>query len=462
MFNNISILNQTYKFHFIGIGGIGMSGLAKILLTKGFSVSGSDTKKSVLTDELIKLGAKIYFGHSKDNLANANVVVYSAAIKSDNCEFEEAINRKVILIPRSELLNEISSFSISIAVSGMHGKTTTSSILSKIFLDNSFDPTILLGGIAPFIKSNSYCGRGNYTIYEACEAYGALYSYNPTFIIVTNIELEHLDYFNNLDHILKEFNDFINRIPFYGKLFINGDDKNLIQLTRLYRKPLFSFGIENLNLTLSAKDIKYNTTSTSFDLIFNNKNIGKINSPLYGKHNVYNVLAAISVSLSLGINFEFVSQSIKNFVNSERRLQYIGQTKTVKVFSDYAHHPTEISATLDSIRQLDPKARVITIFQPHLYSRTKQFVKEFANSLEKSDLVYLLPIYPARELPMQGVSSENIEKLLKDKKIKTSCFSSDEELLIHLKGFEFNRDIILLVGAGDIHDFATKVLEVIG
>ncbi len=305
-----------YKFHFIGIGGIGMSGLAKILLNTGYKVSGSDKNKSWLTEELIKLGAIINYGHSKDNIEDANVIIYSAAIKEDNVEFKEALLKGIPIINRAEMLSELADPFYSIAVTGTHGKTTTATILSKILFDSFFEPTIILGGIAPFIQSNSYKGSGNYSVYEACEAYGSLRYYKPSIAIVTNVDMDHFDYFNSIDEVKMEFNHFIKRIPFYGKIFLNRDDPLSMDIAKDCFKPISFYGINSSDAELRAIDINFKIDSTSFKLLHNDSIVGTITYPLYGLHNVYNILSAISAAIYLNIDFLSIARSLKGFVNS--------------------------------------------------------------------------------------------------------------------------------------------------
>ncbi len=437
-----------------------MSGLAKILLESGYEVSGSDIKPTRITEKLADLGASIHIGHSAANIQNSNIVVHSAAIKNENCEYQEAVKHNITLINRSEMLNIIASHYFAVAVTGTHGKTTTGSILAKILFDYSLDPAIILGGVAPFIESNAYFGKGKYSVYEACEAYGSLHYYKPQSVVITNLDLDHIDYFQSINSLKEEFIDFIKCIPFYGKLFINGDDPDLVDIIKNFKKPVCLFGTKESKLNLKAKNIKYLSSSTNFDLEYDKQYIGTISSPLFGEHNVYNALAAIAAALYLKIDFNSIAKSILTFVNSDRRLQLVGEKRNVKVFNDYAHHPTEVKATLEAMRQFDNKSRLIAVFQPHLFSRTKMFYKEFANALALSDFTCILPIYPAREKPINGVSADLIAQELKlnYQNSEFKLLSSKNSLLDFLDSFLQADDVLLLMGAGDIEELGDKII----
>ncbi len=460
-FNSFEEISKDFRLYFIGIGGIGMSGLAKIMLTHGYSVSGSDKKLSDITYDLSKHGASIYNHHSADNISDSNVVVYSSAIQKDNPEIRKALELGIPVISRAELLGTITNMSYGIAIAGTHGKTTTSSILGKILYDASLDPNIILGGIAPFIDSNVYCGKGKYTVFEACEAYGSLAPIHPKIALITNLELDHLDYFKSLEHIQNDFYDFITNIPFYGKLYINGDDPNTIDIISKFYKPVVRFGLHHPNINVKAIDINYLSSGTTFNVIHDNKELGYVKTNLYGEHNVYNILGAVAVSLSLDITFEQIVQSLEQFTNSERRLQLVGQHNSIRVFSDYAHHPTEVLATIRGARQLaGSSSRIISIFQPHLFSRTQKFHVEFAQALAESDLICLMPIYPARETPIPGVTTKLIKDILDDRFDHNSwLFTNEKELFRFLKKETMSHDIILTLGAGDINELCPSILS---
>ncbi len=446
------------SYHFIGIGGIGMSSIANILLQKGLKVSGSDIKKSAITNQLEKNGAKIYIGHSENNVNENQIIIYSAAIDKSNPELNIAVKKNLIMIPRAKMLAEIVKDKINIAITGTHGKTTTSSLISKILFDNYYDPTIILGGIPPFLNSNSFFGKGKYAVYEACESYGSLYEYMPNLTLINNLELEHTDYFISLENIIKEFTLYVKRLPSNGFLFFNADDKNLFDITRNIKSTsLVSFGLERES-TFSAENILFDKIGTSFNVNYKNQRLGNIISPLFGTHNIYNVLASISLLITLNVSFENIKKSIMSFKNSDRRLQLIYSNDNQKIYSDYAHHPTEINATLKAIKQLHPNEKILTVFQPHLYSRTKEFQTQYSEVLSYSYFVDILPIYAAREQPIKGITSEIIYNKIKD---KTNCrlYNSikDFELFFLSNHKEF--DVILFLGAGDIHEIAQQLVS---
>lgn len=495
--------DPTLHFHFIGIGGSGMSGLARILLSAGYSVSGSDLKNSFLTKELESKGAKIFTGHSSQNLGTSDFVIYSSAVPENNPERKQAIKQGILTLSRSDFMNRmIQNYPFRIAITGTHGKTTTSSILAEILLRAKQDPLILLGSTASFIQSNAHYGQGNYAVFEACEAYGSLAHYRPNWIILTNIDWDHRDYFHSLEQLKEEFQNWIQNLaslisyPSEVILFMNADDPYSQELLQKIIKDfpnlqikILSFGIQRGEY--QARYIQYKSTGTQFQIFKKEKEnqagkeqekeeyLASIDSPLYGEHNVYNVLSAFSLAVNLGnleLNLPFIRESISEYQGSQIRLEFMGkkikkknidqseETIAISIWRDYAHHPREIRATLSALRQKNQgsDSKILSIFQPHLYSRTKYFYREFAKALTESDEIVLLPIFPAREEPIEGVNSQLIlEKIPHTKNV--SLFESSEswqELFQYLSQKKWQEDwTILLLGAGDIHDYVPQILS---
>ncbi|RJP24806.1 MAG: UDP-N-acetylmuramate--L-alanine ligase [Candidatus Abyssobacteria bacterium SURF_5] len=472
-----AVIRTVQKVHFVGIGGIGMSGLAEILLNLGYQVSGSDPQPSPITSRLEKLGAVFYDHHDADNIHGANIVVYSAAIPRDNPELLAAQKAKIPAIPRSEMLADLMRMKPNaIAVAGTHGKTTTTSMIAAILEKADIESTAIIGGILNRKGSNVSWGTGDYLVAEADEHDGSFLKLFPTITVVTSIDAEHLEYYGTIDAIRRAFLDFSNRIPFYGFSVVNKEDVNVRDILPQVRSNLITYAI-NYPADLEAVSIKTNPPSlqngvyklelmeTSFDVKNSNANLGpigvlgRVKVKAAGKHNVLNALAAISVGLGLGMPFQQVSDGLLLYDGVERRLQIKANFNGLLVVEDYAHHPTEISATLDAVSHLGGK-RILAIFQPHLYSRTKFFTKEFAQSLLATSKLMITEIYKAREEPMPGVSGLNIVNEARKLGHPDAEFFEDKFAIpdaiekIMQKG-----DVILVLGAGDIWKIADGIAD---
>jgi len=457
--------NKKRVIHFVGIGGIGMSGIAEVLHTMGYKVKGSDLKDTHITEHLRNLGIEVYIGHKRENVGNADVIVYSNAVPEENPEIIEARERNIPIIPRAEMLNELLRIKRGIGISGTHGKTTTTSMTSFILNEANFDPTMIIGGILKNIKSNAKLGNGEFLVYEACEAFGSIdYFSSGEIICITNIDDDHLEYYHTMDNLINTFLNFINRIPFYGFAVLNGDDKNIRLLIPKIRKNYYLFGLKNKDCHFYGYDVKMDGFVTSFKVNFRGNFLGEFTLKLPGIHNVYNSLAAIAISYNLGVDVDTIKKALFNFVNAKRRFEFIGEVNNIYIVDDYGHHPTEIEATIDAANQLKNGKirRIIVLFQPHLYSRTQLHHVNFGLSLMKSDYVILNEIYPAREKPIPGVTSALIEEVFKRHNyFKYYYAHSFEESINKVKEIAREGDLFITMGAGDINSLGHKIIEVL-
>lgn len=447
------------KIHFVGIGGIGMSGIAELLHNMGYIITGSDIKESENTKRLQELGIKVYSSHSKENLGDADVVVYTSALDlEENVELKEAFMRKIPVIPRAEMLAELMRMKFSIAVAGTHGKSTTTSLIGSILTGSKFDPTIVLGGRLKSSGDNAKLGESEYLVAEADESDRSFLKLFPTIAVITNIDREHLDFYKDLDDIKQTFTKFANSVPFYGSVYLCMDDPNSLSIRSDIDKRVITFGLSP-NADIKGLDIERKDFTYSFDLIGNGEKLGRINLSLPGVHNMINAVAACGVCLELGIGFDKIKEGIEACKGVSRRFERKGFENGILVIDDYAHHPREIEATLKSARE-GWKGRIIAVFQPHLYSRTILLKKEFGKAFFQADKVIITDIYPAREEEIPGVSGEIIKDQCKDFGHKDVIYLENiknipEYLLPELK----EGDMILLLGAGNIYKIADDIIE---
>ena len=435
--------------HFIGIGGISMSGLAEILLEEGFTITGSDSKESPLTRHLEEKGARIYYGQKASNIEaepGIQVVVYTAAIHPDNPEFKAAKDKNIPMLTRAELLGELMrNYKESVAVSGTHGKTTTTSMITDILLAADTDPTISVGGILKDIGGNIRVGGPDLFVTEACEYTNSFLSFYPTIEVILNIEEDHLDFFKDINDIRHSFRLFAEKLPKGGLLVINSSIENINEITSGLPCRIVTFG-KDLSSMYTAQNITYDEFARpSYDLVVQGEIVNRITLGVTGEHNVYNSLAAIAVAMELGIGFDAIMSGLKNFKGTDRRFEKKGEIGGVTIIDDYAHHPDEIKASISSLRALYAGKKISVVFQPHLYSRTRDFCDEFAAALSLADELLLLDIYPAREQPIPGVTSRIIFDKVKCER-KELC--SKEKLLETIK--ERNFEVLITLGAGDI------------
>lgn len=457
------MINLTdYKsIHCIGIGGIGLSAIGEILLSRGYNVTGSDMKESEITSKLASKGARIFIGHRAENVENADLIVYSAAVGADNPELMEAAKRNIPAITRAQMLGILmDEYENSIAISGTHGKTTTTSMVSLILERAKFEPTILVGGNLSEIGGNVKVGESQYFVTEACEYMDSFLSLKPKIEIILNIDSDHLDYFKDIDHIVNSFDKFASLVPTDGLVvayeanpFVNKVIKDL--------KNVVTFGL-NENCTYYAKDIVFNENGMpSFDVEKDRKNLSRIQLSVPGEHNILNALAAFACCHSLGVDMAVIKETLENYHGTQRRFDIVGTTeKGVKIVDDYAHHPTEIEATLTACQNI-PHNKLWCLFQPHTYTRTIALFDEFAKAFEKADVLVLAEIYAAREKNIYKISSEqlaeSIKKAYPDKKV---MFMSDfRNIADYVCKNSQKGDLVLTMGAGDIYKVGEMILE---
>ena len=451
--------------HFIGIGGIGMSGIAEILFQSGYHVQGSDLKQSNNTNRLEKLGIKVYIGQKKSNIINAKIIVVSTAISETNEEYITAKKMYLPIVHRSEMLGELMRLKQSIAIAGTHGKTTTTSLIAKMVEENGMDPTIINGGIITSLNSNARLGNGEWMVVEADESDGSFSKLNPTAAIITNIDLEHLDYHKNEDNLENAFYNFVSSIPFYGFVCLCIDNPRTQRLiSKLENKKVITYGM-SANADIRATNIYYKNNKMNFSLnIKNNKefeeNVYKIEFSMIGMHNIQNALATIATGIELKIPLTKIKNTLKNFTGVERRFQKVGNFKNTTIIDDYGHHPVEINSALSAARFLAPESKIIAIFQPHRYSILKDLFDDFCSCFNKADHVFLLDVYAAGEKSIKKFESINLEKGLADYGHKNVLYIQNQNLIAKnlLKLIQPN-DLIICLGAGSITKIANNLEE---
>jgi UDP-N-acetylmuramate--alanine ligase len=449
-------LAKTEIIHFIGIGGIGMSGLALIMKRMDFNVQGSDVLISKNIERLKKDKIKVNVKHAKKNIRSATIVVISSAIKKNNPELIEARRKQLPIYKRGEMLANIVSLTKNIVVTGSHGKTTTTSLLAAIFSKTKLDPTIINGGVLNEIKSSAKLGKSDWCILEADESDGSFIHVPPTYSIVTNIDREHMDYYNSINDLKNLFIKFINKVPSFGKSFICIDDKNNKDLLKKIKiKNFYTYGV-NLKSQFRIRNIKQAKDFSVFDLVINlpgkkNIMINKIKIPLLGIHNILNATAAIAVALTIGISKNIIKSGLKEFKGVQRRFNKIFTYRETSFYDDYAHHPTEIKEVLNGVRAAYKKEEVVCVFQPHRISRLKDLKKEFSLSFKKADTVILCPVYAAGEKMKLGFNYTNFAKtIIKNSKVKLFMINNQYELAKLIKNTIYGKKIVVGMGAGTI------------
>ena len=450
------MFKKIQRIHFVGIGGAGMSGIAEVLATLGYKVSGSDLKETDVTRRLRTLGASIFIGHRAEHMEGAHVVVTSTAVSSDNPEVIAAKARGVPVIPRIEMLAELARLKYTIAVAGTHGKTTTTSMVASVLQAGGLDPTVIVGGRLKHIDSGARLGRGDYLVAEADESDGSFLRLSPALAIITNIDNDHLDYYHTFDRIGEAFVQYANRVPFYGCVIACLDDPPLRARIPHISRRVVTYGIDQ-PAQVRARQLIVETGGTSFDVVEEGEVLGRVRLGVPGKHNVLNALAALAAGQELGIPFSQIAQGLGAFEGVGRRLELKGETQGITVIDDYGHHPTEIRATLAALRERYPKRRLVALFQPHRYSRTQALHDEFAQCFGDADRVYLLDIYPAGEKPLDGVTAELILKPLKKNHPAASALPASmtpERLREELR----EGDVVLTLGAGDVWKWGERLL----
>jgi UDP-N-acetylmuramate--alanine ligase len=454
MFKNIK------KVHFVGIGGIGMSGIAEILLSQGFEISGSDKSKSEVTDRLESLGIKVYEGHSPENLKDADVLVYSSAVHTDNPEVKAAIDRKIPIIKRSEMLAETMRMKYGIGIAGTHGKTTTTSMVGLTLTEGGIDPTIIVGGkLSGLGGTNARLGNGEFIVVEADEFDRTFLKLTPTIAALTTLESEHLDTYKDLDDIKGAFIEFANKVPFYGFVTLCLDEPALQDIMPHINKKIITYGL-NVQSDVRATDITHNGFASSYKVKYFGKDLGEITLKIPGDHNIKNSLVAVVIGKELGIDFKIIKSALESFSGVFRRFE-VKYNKEIMVIDDYAHHPTESAATLKGIRDGWDR-RLVAVFQPHLYSRTKDFYQEFGRAFLNSDVFICTDIYPARELPIEGVTGDLIADITKKFGHKNVHYVADKKNVpALLNEIKKDGDIIVTMGAGDIWKYGEQFVAML-
>lgn len=453
--------NQPIHVHFIGIGGISMSGLAEILQKRGFQISGSDAKSSDLTDHLSQSGMVIYIGQRASNINDSiDLVVYTAAIHPDNPEYLEAVNRQIPMLSRADLLGQImKNYPIPVAVSGTHGKTTTTSMISEILLVADLDPTLTIGGILPTIGGNLRIGKSPYFVTEACEYTNSFLSFFPKIAIILNVEADHLDFFKDLDDILDSFHRFAALLPEDGTLIINGEIEGIEKITKDLNCQIITFG-NSPEFDYYPSEISYDQKACgNYILNRKNKDSRKIQLGVTGEHNIINSLSAVALSDLLQISETVVDTALNHFRGTDRRFQLKGEIGGITIIDDYAHHPTEIAATLKTAQNY-PHKTLWCVFQPHTYTRTKALLKDFAKALTLADKVILCDIYAARETDTLGVNSLTLLTELKALGQECYYFPSFDEIENFLLENCINGDLLITMGAGDVVEIGESILGI--
>ena len=440
-----------------------MSGIAEVLTNLAFEVSGSDLKKSKNTERLEKLGVKVFEGHKAENVGDAQVVVYSSAVKADNPEIVFAKERKIPVIPRAEMLAELMTLKpYSVGVAGSHGKTSTTSMVATILGHAGVEPTTIVGGVVDTLGSNAKLGTSDWFVIEADESDRSFLMLNPTISVVTNIDREHMESYKGMEDVFECFTDFSNKVPFYGACVLCLDDPNVQSIIPSIKRRIVTYGF-TAQADVSAHNIVQNENfGSKFDVWKGTKNLGEINLPVPGKHNVYNALAATTVALELDIPFEKISEAFEKFKNADRRFQFKGEAKGIAVVDDYGHHPTEISATLSAAKNGSGGKRTVVVFQPHRYTRTNELMEDFARCFNNADALYLLDIYGASEQPIENVTAEILAGKIEEFGHKNVNFIGNiETAAAKVVGDLQAGDLVVTLGAGSITGLSDEILDLL-
>ncbi|MBU4320940.1 MAG: UDP-N-acetylmuramate--L-alanine ligase [Nitrospinae bacterium] len=464
------MFEQYRTIHFVGIGGIGVSGIAEVLHNLGYEVTGSDVKESDTTNRLSSLGIKVYIGHRAGNVDDAHVVVISSAVSKDNAEVVEAKRKSIPVIPRAEMLAELARMKYGILVAGAHGKTTTTSLIATVIASSGLDPTVVIGGKLRSTGSNARLGQGDFLVAEADESDGSFLRLSPTIAVVTNIDREHMDFFKTMDSLRDAFLSFINKVPFYGVSIVCIENEELRKLLPYVHRRYITYGLSP-DADVYAADIKKGFMTVSFDVVYKGENLGNFSLPVPGVHNILNSLAAIVAARELKVEAGVIKEALKKFSGIQRRFELKGEEKGIKVFDDYGHHPTEIKATLNAAkdgllaRQVVATrnrgaGRLFVIFQPHRYTRTKDLMDEFTSCFSEADILCLMDIYSAGEKPINGIDSNALLDRIKKTGHKDAAYFPDrgklmENLLMRLK----SGDVVFTLGAGDVWKLGEEMLE---
>ncbi len=452
-------LGKTKRIHFIGIGGSGMSGIAEVLINQGYEVSGSDRAQTPVTDHLEQLGAKIFFDHATENIESSQVVVASSAIGSDNVEVVAAKERMIPVIPRAEMLAELMRMKYGIAIAGTHGKTTTTSLVSTVLAGGHLDPTVIIGGRLKNVGGHAKLGQSEFLVAEADESDGSFIRLSPTIAVVTTLDEEHMDFYLTLENMKNTFLEFINKIPFYGSAILCLDDPNIQSLIPRVEKRYITYGLTS-QADYTARNISIEGLKTYFTVYHQGKELGRILSGALGQHNVLNTLAAVAVGMELDLDFQKVANSLTHFAGVQRRFEIVEQSNELTLVDDYGHHPIEITATLKTAKETWPDRKLVVLFQPHRYSRTKLLMKDFWSAFNDADHLLVMDIFPAGEAPIENIHARDLVEGARECGHKNAAYvehrNEVNERLSHLLK---PGDVLMTLGAGDVwklgRDFLT-------
>ena len=446
----LGFLKQT-KLHFIGIGGIGMSGIAEVLLGYGYKVSGSDINETPVTQNLIHKGAKVFYKHEADNVSDVDLVIYSSAINNENPEVVRARELGIPLIKRAEMLAELMRLKYGIAIAGSHGKTTTTSLVASIFQASNRDATHIIGGIVHHLGGNAKKGDSEYLIAEADESDGSFLYLNPIMAALTNVDNDHLDHYGSVDKIKEAFSEFVNKVPFYGRVALNANDPASIELKSEIKRSIvwYGHGETGFPVDYHAQNIELSASGSTFDLYYKGQFAVKVQSHLIGLHNISNTLAAIALSREIGLEWETILEGLKAFRGVGRRLEKIWENNQFIIFDDYGHHPTEVAATISALKMVDQRPLTV-VFEPHRYTRTQNFWNEFHECFKGVEEVFISPIYPASEKPIEGITSEALVESMKKQGYHAHYLTSLDEMKNLINERKDQGRIFLSLGAGAI------------
>ncbi len=454
----MQIAKKFRKIHFVGIGGAGMSGIAEVLNNLGFIITGSDLASNEVTEHLEEIGIKVNYGHHPDNVNDADLVVISTAVKDDNIEVVRAREKGIPVIRRALMLAELTRIKYTVAVSGAHGKTTTTSMIAKVLQNSGFDPTIIVGGIIKGLKSGAKLGQSDYLVVEADESDMSFLHLFPTIVVITNIDLEHLDCYGNLGNIKKSFIEFAQNVPFYGAVVANIDDRNTVEILPNIERKKITYGLVSA-ADINAKNITRGRENTRFSVFSKDKQIGEVILNVPGLHNVKNALAAFAVGLELGISEKDIIDGLAEYRGVARRFEIKGTKNGIIIVDDYGHHPNEIIETLKTAKEFH-SGRVIAVFQPHRYSRTYFLHEQFGTSFFDADIVIVTEIYPAGEKPMEGVSARLIYDSIRKFGHKNAHYIKESSDIVKFLKDELKPgDLLITIGAGNVYKIGESLLQ---
>jgi UDP-N-acetylmuramate--alanine ligase len=449
---------RSYRVHFVGIGGIGMSGIAEVLLNLGYTVTGSDLAASDITLRLENLGAQVFLGHADGNLGDTDVVVISSAVHPENPEVVCARHRGIPVIPRAEMLAELMRMKYGIAVAGSHGKTTTTSILASVLAEAGMDPTMVIGGKLNSLGSNARLGQGEYLVAEADESDGSFLKLSPTYAIVTNIDPEHLDHYGNFEAIQEAFVDFANKVPFYGLAILCLDHPTVQGLLPRITKRVVTYG-ESMQADYRAEDLEFGREDVSFQVVRRGELLGRVRLRMIGRHNMLNGLAAAAMADELRVPFKAVQAAFEKFEGIQRRFTVVGEVDGISVVDDYGHHPEEIKVTIEGARESWDR-RMLVVFQPHRYTRTRDLGPEFHSAFNQADIVVVMDIYAAGEEPIEGVSSRGLFEGIRSHGHRNVHYISDRTKVVSWLMDELgDGDLLITMGAGDVYRVGEEFIE---